>query len=77
MATEVSTARKVILEELQKVKNRRDNAKVQGLAPSEVRLTIEEGISLWEAMLIMVTHYDHHHHDVTINKQDRETGGPR
>lgn len=74
---EASLARREILDKLEQLKNKAKSCHDQGRDPSMVPLTLKDGIDIMGTALILVTHYDNHHHDVTVSNKERETTGPK
>lgn len=70
------SAREEIIDKLNRLKVQAENAHVQGRRPEDVPLSVRDGLDIVGMLLILVTHYDNHHHDITISKKERETTGP-
>lgn len=59
------------------LKRQAETAHIQGRRPEDVPLTIADGLQITALLLTLAVRYEHHSHDITVNKQQRETGGPK
>lgn len=66
-----------IQEKLERLQRMAAAAHDQGRSPKDVPLTLQDALDVTGLLFVLSTRYDHHHHDVTVNKTERETSAPK